>query len=325
MTPLGPVLAVAAAYIAAFAGRTDVYGIYTPDGWRPRRSPLTPSVVLDAFANGSPITFYFLAPDEMTHVAAIDFDTGNGFEQAVLMGCVMWDDGVPAYIETSRRGAHLWSVLDGQLHALALRSAHRTYLQAAGLPANDQKIELRPGERVGTHGIGLALRAPMMPHPVTGVAGTLLDPRTQQPLGGSLAEVMQTVQRAPAATMAAAAERYRPPAPPPVPRYPQSSPRYPAPTPRYPGQRGRGRIERFNAENIVSEMLSREFRLITAAPGRSVRCPGPTHRNGDRSPSLSILPDDRRAYCHVPGCAFNGSGHGVDAFDLDRIAKDDPR
>ena len=84
-------------------------------------------------------------------------------------------------------------------------------------------------------------------------------------------------------------------------------------------------IERFNSNNTTSMVLVREFGLARATPGSTVRCPGPAHRNGDRSPSLSILRDDRRAYCHMPGCVFNCDGHGVDAFDIDRIARGDLR
>lgn len=104
-------------------------------------------------------------------------------------------------------------------------------------------------------------------------------------------------------------------------QYPPRSRRYPTPAARYPTRRGRGQIQRFNDDNTVSDVLIREFGLERAKPVRSVRCPGSAHRNGDRSPSLFIHRDNRRAYCHLPGCVFNGEGHGVDAFDIDRIAK----
>ena len=324
MTPrMSPVPeGVAARYVAAFAGRTDVYGVYTADGWRPRRQPLAPSVVTQALASRSPVALYFLPADGMSHVAAIDFDAEEGFDQAVRVGIGMWGDRVPAYVESSRRGAHLWVVVGECVHARILRMALRAYLQTVGLPIDDKKIELRPGDALrSADGIGLSLRGPMMPHPLTGVSALLLDPRSRQPLGDSVSEVVEAIQQAPAARMGAAAERYRPPEPPPAPRYPPASPRFPARTTRYPSQGGSQKIERFNAENTASAVLVREFGLARAAPRRSVRCPGPAHRNGDRTPSLSILPDDRRAYCHLPGCVFNGNGHGVDAFDLGRIAK----
>jgi hypothetical protein len=294
---------VASSYIAAFAGRTDVYGVDTAGGWRPRRSPLTPFVVTEAFSNLSPITFYFLPPGDMTHVAGVDFDTEDGFEQAIRMGCGMWDDGVSAYVETSRRGAHLWVVMDGRLHARILRSALRAYLQAVGLPANDEKIELRPGSdglSDHTDAIGHSLRAPMMPHPLTGVAATLLDPRTGQPLGDTVAEVMEAIQRAPATTIIAAAERYRPPEP------PQHRPSTTS---------SAGRIADFNASIGVSQILQAAG-AGWARPGGHGRCP----YHPDSNPSMSVSHDDRRAWCFSRSCAVNRDDKGMDAWDLARLS-----
>jgi DNA primase len=70
-------------------------------------------------------------------------------------------------------------------------------------------------------------------------------------------------------------------------------------------------IEQFNSSVRVSEVLRRDFGL-EARPGRAVRCPF----HDDRHPSLSILTDDRRAYCHAPSCWAHGSGQGRDAWDL---------
>jgi hypothetical protein len=70
-------------------------------------------------------------------------------------------------------------------------------------------------------------------------------------------------------------------------------------------------IERFNASVTVTEVLRRDYG-IEARSGRAVRCPF----HDDRHPSLSILRDDRRAYCHVGSCWANNNGRGRDAWDL---------
>lgn len=72
-------------------------------------------------------------------------------------------------------------------------------------------------------------------------------------------------------------------------------------------------IDRFNASVTVSEVLRRDYG-IEARPGRAVRCPF----HDDRHPSLSVLPDDRRAYCHAPTCRL--SGRGADAWELAHLA-----
>lgn len=71
------------------------------------------------------------------------------------------------------------------------------------------------------------------------------------------------------------------------------------------------RIERFNDSVNVSEVLRRDYGIETRS-GRAVRCPF----HDDRHPSLSILRDDRRAYCHAGTCWGNNNGRGRDAWDL---------
>jgi hypothetical protein len=70
-------------------------------------------------------------------------------------------------------------------------------------------------------------------------------------------------------------------------------------------------ITAFNASVPVSEVLRRDYALA-AVPGRDVRCAF----HDDRHPSLSVLADDRRVYCHAPGCWAHNAGQGRDAWDL---------
>jgi hypothetical protein len=78
---------------------------------------------------------------------------------------------------------------------------------------------------------------------------------------------------------------------------------------------GRWPIERFNAAVGVSDVLAREYGLHVT-PGRTVRCPA----HDDRHASLSVLPDDKRVYCHAPGCVLNDGGRGADAWALAQLA-----
>jgi hypothetical protein len=74
-------------------------------------------------------------------------------------------------------------------------------------------------------------------------------------------------------------------------------------------------IAAFNRSVPVSLVLSRDYG-ITAIPGRAVRCVF----HDDRHPSLSILRDDRRVFCHAPGCWAHNAGQGRDAWDLAHAA-----
>ena len=74
-------------------------------------------------------------------------------------------------------------------------------------------------------------------------------------------------------------------------------------------------IETFNNAVTVSDVLRRDYGL-EARPGRAVRCAF----HDDRHPSLSILKDDRRVYCHSASCWANNNGRGRDAWDLAHAA-----
>ena len=78
-------------------------------------------------------------------------------------------------------------------------------------------------------------------------------------------------------------------------------------------QGGNQYIKSFNDANGISSVLeSHGYRGI---PGRTVRCP----KHDDSTPSLSISKDDRVCYCFNQSCVLWGSGHGTDAYGLQKI------
>lgn len=92
--------------------------------------------------------------------------------------------------------------------------------------------------------------------------------------------------------------------------------RDPPPRRRTPLASDQSPIDTFNAQVTVSDVLRQDYG-VEARPGRAVKCP----RHDDKSPSLSVLPDDRRAFCHSPGCELNNAGRGRDAWDLAQLAR----
>jgi hypothetical protein len=291
---------VCASYIYTFCSRTDVYAMWTPDGWRPVREPVTPGVVYAALTKAGPsLSGYFPALDGCTHVAALDFDLPNGFDVARHLAQVMHRGGAHGYVEESRRGAHLW-VMGDTLHARVWRRALRGWMQAADI-ALDPKIELRPVAdtlRNEDDALGSALRMPMMPHPKTGKAYRLLGV-DGQPLGSTISETVLAVDMTPADVVLAAAEAYRPPL---IPAMLDEQDR----PPRAPGALG---------DDSASEILRALWGVPNARPGHAVRCPA----HDDRNPSLSILPDDRRAICHSPSCLLHNAGHGMGTYQLRKV------
>jgi hypothetical protein len=306
---------VVSVYLNTFANRTDVYSRWTPEvsGWRPVREPLTPDVVIAGLMGTGPsISAYMIAPGSLAHCLAIDFDTDNGLEQAFVLGKTMWRLDLPAYVETSRRGSHLWCVISSTLKASTVRKAARALLGAALLPTDDPHIEIRPGSdhvdaedhlhvagAVVGEGLGHALRMPMMPHPKTGKRGVMQDPRTQTPMGPSLGQIMLDIEHAPSHLILKWADRWNPA----VERI-DSSHRTPKPP-------------REEDHASACELLSTLWGVVEPIPGRNSHCP--VHGR-DRNPSLTVMKDDKRVICRVPGCILNNDDKGRGTWELRTMA-----
>ena len=300
---------VALYYTHLFPARNDVYSRWTDQGWRPLREPLTPEVALAGLTGKGPsISGYMIDPQgSCSHSAAIDFDRDDGLKQAARLSRFMWSKGLPAYVETSRRGAHLWVTLDKVVPARVIRAGLRGLLQGAGIDAHDPKIELRPGsDTVDEDGLGHALRLPFMPHPKTGKRGSFLDGRTGKPVGTTVAEIMlnmaaasQGIEVSPADALFTWAERYEPPSVDYIP------PEYRRPREPFPED-----------DSTASQVLRDLWGATRAMPGRSIKCPA----HEDTMPSLSILRDDRRAICKAPHCVLNNNDRGRGTWELRSLA-----
>ena len=310
---------VVSVYLNTFANRTDVYshwvGSATEGGWRPVREPLTPDIVIAGLMGTGPsISAFMIAPGSVSHVLALDFDTDDGLEQAFVLGKSMWGLGLPAYVETSRRGAHLWCVISSTLKASTVRKAARALLGAALLPTDDPHIEIRPGSdhvdaeeylHVGGaivgQGLGHALRLPLMPHPKTGKRGVMNHPMRHpiSAMSSNLAELMLDIEHAPSAEIVKWADRWNPA----VTVIPPSW-KHPKPP-------------REEDDASACELLRTLWGVPDPVPGRNSHCP--VHGR-DRNPSLTVMKDDKRVICRVPGCLLSNDGKGRGTWELRTMA-----
>jgi hypothetical protein len=264
---------------------------------------------------GPAISGYMIGPGSTSHILAFDFDTDNGLEQAKQLVKFMAEQDLPAYVETSRRGAHLWCVLDYPKPAVALRAAARGLLQGAGLPSDDDHIEIRPGSDridaewhphvtgavVGT-GLGHALRMPLMPHPKTGRRGRMLD-SSGEPMAGTLAEIMLAMQIASSEKVIEWGGRWRRP---PLEKLPSNN---------------RNPREYPEDDASASELLRTLWSAVDAAPGKVISCPATSfHTHNDVHKGCRVFPDDRRVMCHKAGCILNNDGRGRGTYELRKLA-----
>jgi hypothetical protein len=296
-------LDVAAVYSATFMPRQDAYAVPMwrdgkVNGWRPVRDEqnqnvaVTPEVVLAALTKiGPPLSGYLITAENMTHVWAFDLDLDDGFEQAMVLGRYIASQQMPCYVERSRRGAHLWGVMESALSARTVRRAMRYWVERAGLPTDEPKIELRPGQdEIPAGGLGTPLRLPTMPHPATGKRYLFIDPVSGKPLGANLAEMLLAMDLGAAKTVAEAARLYQPLIDPKNLHGYSTMPHRPYP----------------EDDRSISEMLAAAG-VQNARPGHAVKCLW----HPDKVASLSILRDDERVLCRGGGCPLGGNGMGT--------------
>jgi hypothetical protein len=279
---------------------------------------VTPERIVAAFRKEQPsMSGFFVAPDNHSHVLAFDFDSDDGEAKAVRLGKTLWVSGIPAYLEPSRRGAHLWVVFEERLPARVIRRAARYFLERSdmgmvpdhkrpGFIVPDPKIEIRPGQdTVADGGVGLALRLPTMPHPKTGVRHPLYNPcgnHRELQIGANLAEMLKNLSLAPAKWAVQASADYVAPVDPRSISKVYKNPRAEQP-------------DEF-AEASVCDMLRDYWGVTNARPGKAIRCPA----HDDQMPSLSILRDDRRVICKSPPCDLNNNDRGRGSYELYKMA-----
>ena len=295
---------VADYYAHLFPARNDVYSAWIKGsaGWRPVRNPLTAKVVLAGLRGTGPsISGYMITPENTSHSFALDFDAEDGLEQAYTLAAFMQAYQMPVYIETSRRGAHMWGTLEEPLPAKTIRNALRAMLQKCNL--KDPHIELRPGSNtIEPDGLGHAIRLPLMPHPKTGQRGKFFYP-DRSPVADRISHIMmamKTVQVDPASPFIKFSADYWPT----IVRVPRA---FGPPRPRS--------DDEFE-DASASEILSSLWGVPNARPGIAVRCPA----HPDKSPSLHIYRHDERVLCYSPECILNNGGHGRGTYELTKLA-----
>lgn len=327
VTPSPEALQAAEVYAATFAGRLDAYSIYIPgdadhDGrWDAIRRPLTGEIVIRAFQTSVPISGYFLDRDSMTHLAALDLDLEGGYKLGAVFLAKLRELGGVGYLERSRRGAHVWIVIDDVRPGIILRMGLRAIGIEAGLPTDPgdpakrrspdptrlhPKIELRPGsDHLGRAKegepapLGHCLRMPTMPHQTTGIRYALQS-SDGEGLSEKLTGFIPQIELCKATIFDEAAER-------------APQPKFSAPADLARPWSTKTDDEEGSASDILLNLWGAQGRLI---PGRATICPA----HADTRPTLLIFRDDQRVLCYSPECELNNDGHGRGTKELTRMA-----
>ena len=291
-------------YAATFTARRDDHVAYTGSMWSRAGRPLTAEAVLRGLRGDGPsLSGYFLTPQSSGHVAAIDFDSDDGLDLAKRCRNGLARRGAPAWVEASRRGAHLWVVCDRVHTGLVLRRFLRAVLRDEGIEETP-KVELRPArDEIRADGYGSPLRLPTMPNPKTGLRYPMLDEH-DRPLPRALDAMMLEIDWAPSWIVESLAATMRPKAADCGPDF--RSPRT---------------IRQDDDNESASEILRSLWGVQDARPGHVSSCPAVGyHSHGDVHKGLSVLADDKRAICHKPGCDLNNAGRGRGTHELRALA-----
>lgn len=287
-------------YRWTFAARHDDHVSWTGMMWARAGRPLTADAVTEGIAGTGPtLSTYFLTPESRGHVAAIDFDTDTGLADAKRVRDALAKRGAPAYVEASRRGAHLWVVCDRQHPGRVLRQFLRASLIAAEVPITE-KVELRPAQdEIKADGFGAPLRLPTMPNPKTGLRYPVLDP-DGKPIPPRLSDLIIAVDTAPRYVVESMAATIRP-------TFKQMAL----------GDRAPFSQRRDDDDRTASEILRTDWGMPEPKVGRANHCPA---HSPDNNPSLSIAKDDRRVFCKVGSCVLNNNDRGRGTHELARLA-----
>src|SRR5258708_5774453 len=143
-------------FVGRFLSRRDDYAVQQMSGRYLRAGrPLLQRTLCDHFDGAQSLGTYVMDERGLCRYAVFDADAPNGLD--VLLDLYGWlaDDGVPSYLEASRRGGHLWVLFD----ALYRASDVRRWL----LPSCPAEVEFYPKQDEGV-GYGSLIRLPFGVH-----------------------------------------------------------------------------------------------------------------------------------------------------------------
>ena len=187
-------------YTNIFCHRRDIYAEQQSNGSYIHRTlsgggnseALIQLVVRRHLAGETTAGFYPLKKDHTIRWVALDADSADGLEQLQQGWRRFSSRGVPAHLERSRRGGHLWIFFSEPVYA---RSARK--LVTATFPES-QDLEIYPKQdRLTTpKGVGSLLRGPLGIHRLTGERYPFVDPVSLQPVAHNLSSMVEWLGRA---------------------------------------------------------------------------------------------------------------------------------
>ncbi len=153
-----------AAYSATFVSRFDIYAIQLGDGrYITVKKQLTLTMVESHLKGFITLGAYALDADSRAKWICLDADTDENWGRVVDFADQLKQQNVPVYLESSRRGGHLWLFFP-PMQGQDARRFGKQLMQDYGLPS----LELYPKQDALKDGSGSLVRLPLGRHRLTG-------------------------------------------------------------------------------------------------------------------------------------------------------------
>jgi hypothetical protein len=227
---------------------------------------------------------YLLDANSLTRCVVLDADDPHGFERLRSLSSQLTKEDIPAYLEASRRGGHLWLFLAQSVPARSARQFGTGLLDAYDF----KDVELYPKQDCLSKGPGSLIRMPFGVHRLTGQRYGFYGP-DGTPLGATIRDQLDALST-PECVPEAVFESYRAMIPFPVPK-----------TALHRSEGATGHLsERIKSSISVLDFVSQYVDLRESGSGAVGHCPF----HDDQHPSFAV--NDRDNYWHC----FAGCGGG---------------
>jgi hypothetical protein len=172
-SPALEIAQVARDLMDTFLNRRDLYARQLEDGsYVCIRKPLTERHIIAHLKGDITLGAYSLDQDSLARFVTLDGDDDNQFQSLTKMHLSLRSDGIPCYLESSRRGGHLWLFLPQPTSGNIARSFGISLAQRFGLTG----IEVFPKQARLSGGPGSLIRLPFGIHRKTGQRYDFVNP-----------------------------------------------------------------------------------------------------------------------------------------------------
>jgi hypothetical protein len=282
-----------------FIQRWDVYPRQLEDGrYICIHEPLNVSLLYAHLSGKITLGTYVLNEESKARFVVLDNDTENGWKYLLDCGSKLSKSGIPAYLEKSRRGGHIWMFFREAIDGHLARGFSQGIVKQLGF----KNFEIYPKQDNVGDGFGSLIRLPFGVHRLTGRRYGFFASNSE-PLGKTLRAQISALQ-SPDFISEDVLKLYKQSLP---------SPSQKA-LPNRPGETTGPLSERIKSKVTALEFISQYVDLKPTESGAVGLCPF----HDDHHPSFGV--NDKENYWHCfAGC---GSGSIIDFWSLWRKKKE---